>query len=146
MSQRFLFPCAAVLMLAGAPCLAQTQDGKLIDFHMTAVAQMQGMSMPARSIERKVCMVPGKFDPQALLHEGSDCRISNYRENGATTTFHVACTRPQVVTSDGEFHRRADGGFDGTMHTAMTAAGRAITVQTTYQGTPGAACTVPQAK
>lgn len=137
--------CFTVLVLAALPCLAQSQTrtGTLIDFHMTATASMQGMpAMPARSIERKVCMAPGKFDPQALLHQGNDCTVSHYQVQGDTTTFHVACTTPQAVTSDGKFQRRADGGFDGTMHSAMNAGGRAVTVETTYQGTPGGQCTV----
>lgn len=144
MAARYLL--LAVLALAAIPCLAQTLAGTVIDFKVTATATMQGTAaMPARTMERKVCMAPGKFDPQALLHQGGDCRVSDYQVKGDTTTFHVACTAPQAVASDGEFHRRADGGFDGSMHSTMTAGGREVSMETTYQGTPGGACT-PAAK
>lgn len=137
-----LLPASAGLALAlmAAPALAQANDGKLIDFSMTATVQMQGMAMPPQTMSRKICTAPGKFDPQALLHHGSDCKVSDYRDDGSTITFHVACAQPQAVASDGVFHRQADGGIDGSMRTTTTAAGRPVTVETTYQGKPAGSC------
>lgn len=133
------------LALSGTALAAPAQSGTKVDLRITTTLSMQGTAMAPRTANRTVCAAPGKLDPSVFAHEGGDCKVSDYREQGDTTTFHLACTTPEVVTSDGVFHRHPNGGFDGTMHTAMTAAGHAMTVETAYQGTPAGSCT-PAAK
>lgn len=71
---------------------------------------------------------------------GSDCKVSNYQQVGSTITYHVACTRPEEIRSDGTFHQLGADAFTGEMHTTTTAAGRAITVLTTYAGRQVGSC------
>ncbi|GAB3786149.1 DUF3617 domain-containing protein [Dyella agri] len=134
------FGAGLVLVAVCATCFAQKMDGKLIEVSQTVTIQMQSMAVPPQTMSRKICTAPDKFDPQALLQEGSDCSISDYRENGSTITFHVACTSPHLVAAEGVLHRHADGGIDGSMHAAMTAVGRPVAVETTYQGRPVGSC------
>jgi len=140
---RVFCTCAAAALTLALPshALAATQ-GRLMKLTVTTTLHMQGMSMPPRTVSREVCTAPGKFDPRQLANaqKGSDCAVSDYRQRGSTITFHVACTRPEHVDSDGTFHQLADGGFNGKMHTTASVAGHATTIDTAYVGRHVGSC------
>ncbi len=144
MQPRFIYSVcgAALLALVAGPVSAANPDGRLMSFTMTTTMQMQGMSMPPHSTTRNICTAPGAFDPRQLVGRGmgAGCKLSDYRKAGSTITYHVACTQPQPLSSDGSFQQLGDGGFKGEMHTTTTAGGRAITVLTTYEGRQVGTC------
>ena len=148
-SRRIVYGCIAVAAAVALSLHAQTAgNGRLMKLTVTTTMQMQGMSIPAHNTMHEVCVAPGPFDPRRLANadKGSDCAISNYRQNGKTITYHVACTRPQPVSSDGTFHQRGGGDFDGDMHTTMSVAGHEATVDTHYVGTQVGACSYTPSK
>ncbi|WP_017460688.1 DUF3617 domain-containing protein [Dyella ginsengisoli] len=134
-SRRVLCACA-VLVLSVPSCVLAASQGRLMKLTTTTTLHMQGMAMPPRVMSREVCTAPAGFDPRQLVstRNGSDCKVSDYRQRGHTITFHVACTRPQKVSSDGTFHQLADSGFDGEMRTTTAVAGHDATLDTRYVG------------
>jgi hypothetical protein len=118
-------------------------SGQLMDLTIHVKETMAGMApMPPRTLQKKICTQPGQFDPQAFVaaQSKSDCKITNYKRDGKTVTFDEVCTAPMAVTSHGVFHLADGQDFTGTMHTAFSAAGRAVTVDTDYTGKQDGSC------
>lgn len=134
---------AGGLGVAALAAPAWAGSGHLMDVTIHVKESMAGMApIPSRTLQKKICTQPGKFDPQALVaaQSKSDCKITNHRRDGKTVTFDEVCTAPMAVTSHGVFHLTDSQGFTGTMHTAFNAAGRAVTVDTDYTGKQGGNC------
>lgn len=133
-----------IVAAVAVPAWAASSSGNLIDLTVHVQQTMAGMgALPARTLEKKICMHPGDFDPQAFARaeSQSDCKLQHYAQHGKVVTFDMACTGKQPVTSHGEFHLTGGANFTGTMHTAFSAAGHAITVDTAYTGKQVGTCT-----
>ena len=133
---------AAVLL--ALPVVAAPASGNLIDLTVRVQEQMAGMAtIPPRTLNKKICVQAGAFDPEAFVRaqSKSDCKITHYKKDGQTVTFDEVCTVPAAVTSQGVFHLTGDAGFTGTMHTAFSAGGHAVTVDSAYTGKPAGTCT-----
>lgn len=121
-------------------------DGQLITLDMRVEEAIAGLpALPPHALSRQVCWAFGTFDPKALaeLQASTQCTMTHYARQGDVVTFDVSCAGPQPTASHGEFHMTGGMGFTGSMHTTAQAAGHDITIDTTYTGTPGAACTPP---
>lgn len=133
-----------IAALAAAPLRAAPAKGLLMDLTVHTKEQMSGMpTMPAHTLHRKICTRPGEFDPRAFVQSESkaSCKIKNYKKSGNRVTFDVTCSGPQPVTSHGEFHLTAGSGFTGSMHTSLSAAGHAVTVNSEFTGKRAGTCT-----
>lgn len=141
--------CLGAAALLTLPAVAATASGQQIDLTVHVKETMAGMTnLPARTLSRKICLQAGKFDPQAFVRAQSktDCKITNYKKDGRTITFDEVCSGPEPVTSHGVFHLTGGEGFTGSMTTAFSAGGRAVTVASDYTGKPDGTCTYPPAK
>lgn len=135
--------CAGiVLALLVTPSYAQDKNGRQMKITVTASVQMQGMDIPAHTVTRKVCAPPGERDPREMFKQqkGSDCKISDYKQSGDTTSYHIACTKPQPINGDATFHKLDDGGYKGTMHMTASAGGKAMQMSTQYESHPVGTC------
>lgn len=145
MQQRMLLVLLAATL--GAACgnaratpPASSSNGNLVELTMRVTEHMAGMpAIPPHTVQRKLCMQAGGFDPEALQdaqqRASQMCTITHYVKQGDTVTFDQMCkVNGEAVASHGVFHLGTDFNFTGTTHTAMNAAGRAITVDGNYVG------------
>ncbi|MGH8228652.1 MAG: DUF3617 domain-containing protein [Steroidobacteraceae bacterium] len=138
-----------IAALAAAPLRAAPEKGLLMDLTVHTKEQMSGVpAIPPRTLHKKICTRPGEFDPRAFVRAESQasCKIEHYKKSGKLVTFDVTCSGPQPVTSHGEFHLTADSGFTGTMHTSLSAAGHAVTVDSQFTGQRAGTCTYKPSK
>lgn len=141
--------CLGMAAWLALPALATPASGQQVDLTVHVKESMAGMaSIPARTLNRKLCLQAGQFDPQAFVRAQSmsDCKITNYKKDGKTITFDEVCSAPQAVTSHGQFELTGGAGFTGTMTTAFSAGGHAVTVASEYTGKPDGTCMLPSAK
>ncbi|HEX7339130.1 MAG TPA: DUF3617 family protein [Rhodanobacteraceae bacterium] len=133
---------AALLALASPALLAQATSGKKITFTMTTTVHTQGLTLPARTTTREVCMASQDIDPRRLIEANlkGDCKLDDYTRKGLTTTWRVHCTQPAKVDGTGKLVASADGGFTGTQQFDVAMAGRSMSTTTTYTGVPHGTC------
>lgn len=84
-----------------------------------------GPAMPPRTSQR--CMTASDLEGgkayQAPQNPGSDCKISDMRENGGKFSYKMACTKPQKL--------------DGTVQGSYTPAGMTMDMTMTMADMPG---------
>lgn len=134
----------AALAVSGMPAAWAAAEGHLVELNMQVQEQMQGMSaLPAHTVTRQICLADGALDQRALaqLQSGTACQVTHYDKQGDTVSFDAVCTAPQAVTSHGVFHLTGGADFTGTVQTAMSVAGHAVTVDTAYTGKEVGSCT-----
>lgn len=137
---------AATLGVAGAalPLHAASDTGHLMALTVEVHQTMAGApAIPPHTLVRQMCMRPGTFDAKAFVREQSQsgCQLKNYRREGNQVSFDEVCEGAEASTSHGTFQLTDGSDFTGDMHTAFSAAGRAITVDTHYTAKAIGACT-----
>ncbi len=128
---------------AALPLDAAADSGHLMALTVQVQQTMAGApAIPPHTLVRQMCMRPGAFDAKAFVHEQSQsgCQLRNYTRQGNTVTFDEVCEGAEPSTSHGTFQLTDGADFTGDMHTAFSAAGRAITVDTHYAGKQLGAC------
>lgn len=145
------FVLAAVGLGAGAMIVGQVWAGsgpdRLMDVTTHMTMQMPGMpAMPPRTMQHQVCMPAGKFDPHAMQRAVSRgtkhvCRVEHYAMHGNQISYDMMCKAPNAVTSHAVVQLKGDGGFTGTTHTVVNAAGHAMTMDGTYTAKRVGSCT-----
>lgn len=133
----------ALLVAAALPVWATSGSGNLMEITTHVRQTMSGMPpIPPRTLTSKVCTRAGQLDRQGLaeLNTRGQCKITQYRKQGNVIRFDEVCTAPMAVTSHGEFHLTGGPDFTGSMHTAFSAAGHAIAVDTEYSGKRVGSC------
>lgn len=133
-----------LLALSAAPVWAQSTQGREMSVKVTTAVKMTGMNMPPRTLTDKVCMAAQHKDLRNMIRKGMNgrCELTDYKVAGSTVTYRIACAKPEKVEGTGTFHWSSNGGFNGTQHMTVQAAGRTIATSSTYAGTPtGASCT-----
>ncbi|WP_172419034.1 DUF3617 domain-containing protein [Candidatus Nitrosoglobus terrae] len=126
-----------ILATTMLPTWAISSNGNLMDLTIHIKQTIAGASaLPARTLQKKICMQPGNFDPQAFAKAESrnSCKIEHYQKEGKVVTFDIACTKPEAATSRGVFHLTGGADFTGTTHTTFNTTGRAITIDIDYTG------------
>lgn len=137
---------AGTLVLVGAatlPLRAATDTGHLMALTVEVRQTMTGApAIPPHTLVRQVCMRPGTFDAKAFVRAQSQagCQLKNYSRQGNQVSFDEVCTGAESSTSHGTFQITDGADFTGDMHTAFTAAGHAVTVDTHYTGKRLGAC------
>jgi hypothetical protein len=137
--------CVAAMITA--PAWAADGSDNLMQVTMRMTEHMSGMpAMPPRSIQTKVCTRAGQFDASALNRTKGQCKTTHYEKKGNVITFDQMCAGPQSITNHGVFHVGPGADFIGSMHTALNAAGHAVTVDTEYTGKRVGGCTYKPGK
>ncbi|HEX7325893.1 MAG TPA: DUF3617 family protein [Rhodanobacteraceae bacterium] len=139
---------AAGAVFAARPAIAaQPATGHRVELTVRVHEHMAGVpAIPVHTVQRKICMQAGGFDPEALRsakqRASKLCRITHYVKDGDTVTFDQMCKADgESIASHGVFHLGTGFNFTGTTHTAMNAAGHAITVDANYAGKSIGTCT-----
>jgi hypothetical protein len=125
------------LGLLSLPALADEQWEITTSFEMTGMPM--AMSMPPTTT--KVCVPPGEQSREKLVTSGDkNCKVSNFRSTGNSSSFHIECGPPNNMSGDGQVTWSA-GGYKGSLkaHTRMD--GQNIDMKMTYTGRKTGACT-----
>ncbi len=110
----------AVVALA-LPAFAASGPMKAGKWQITAETKMEGMDMkmPAMTFER--CVTPEEAEKAGTTEppkgKNDTCKIADYKIDGKTATWKVACDKPQM-TGEGTITFAADT-FEEEMHMAM---------------------------
>lgn len=130
--------------IVAIPVWAGSGAGHLMELTIHVKQTMSGLpAIPPRTMQKKICTRPGAFNARDFTktESQSDCKIEHYTKHDKVVSFDVMCTKPEPVTSHGEFHLTGGPNFTGSMHTAFNAAGHAISVDTEYAGKEVGTCT-----
>ena len=91
---------------------------------------MPGMPMKMPAITSQQCITPADANdpnkmvpPQGRGRGGSNCTVSDYKQEGNKVTYKVACTGENPMTGDGEFVYQSDA-YTGKMTMDMTGRGK----------------------
>ena len=111
--------------------LAQTQSPmREGNWSITMKMNMEGMKMDMPPMTRTQCITPAMVkDPQSSLPkgpEGSDCKVTDYKNSGGTVTYKMACTKPNPMTAVAEMKFNGTDAYTGTM--AMEAEGHKMSM------------------
>lgn len=129
------------------PAWAGSGNDNLMQVTMHMQETMSGMpAMPPHTVQTKVCTKAGQFDASALNRAKAQCKMTHYEKKGNVITFDQVCAGPQSITNHGVFHLGPGADFTGNMHTALNAAGHAVTVDTDYTGKRVGGCTYKSPK
>ncbi|HEU0276523.1 MAG TPA: DUF3617 family protein [Rhodanobacteraceae bacterium] len=127
----------AFVGVVALPLRAASDTGHLMALTVEVHQTMAGApALPPHTFVRQVCTRPGTFDAKAFVREQSQtgCQLENYSRKGNEVSFDEVCTGAESSTSHGTFQLTDGADFTGDMHTAFTAAGHAVTVDTHYTG------------
>lgn len=72
-----------------------------------------GMSMPAMT--RKVCVPDGTYNKSSekMVPAKDNCKVSNFKASGSTSSFHMECGAPHKMSGDGQFTRKGSDAYSG---------------------------------
>ncbi|HEY2346324.1 MAG TPA: DUF3617 family protein [Xanthomonadaceae bacterium] len=136
---------ALASMLATAPSLALAEPGDMM--HMSASIRMQianvQMNIPAQTFSKDIC-VSKQHDARDIVRQSQrnkDCTVTDYRINGASGSFHYACSGQMSLAGDGSFEAKAGGGSHVNISAAGNVHGQSMTMNLSFETTPaGASC------
>lgn len=133
--------CALCLFATtGVPTLAHAEPGNLIKMTVSVKMQLPGINVPARSHTMQSCASTKKPDARKMVQKAKGCTTSGYKEVGDTVSFRMECTEPMAMKGDTTFTMAADGGVRGTTHMTSAIEGKAMVIDTTYEGQRIGAC------
>jgi Protein of unknown function (DUF3617) len=90
----------ACLMGATIAAVAQKfEPGEV--WQMTMSMKMAGMSMPARTMEQ--CVAKSQPAAPDMAEENKNCKTTEYKTVGSTTSMKFACTGKDAMTGEGTF-------------------------------------------
>ncbi|MEO5596861.1 MAG: DUF3617 family protein [Lysobacteraceae bacterium] len=135
---------AAAIALIAVPALAHAEPGQMMHMSVTGKVQLEDppIKMEIPAISKDVCS-PKEIDVRHLMTETSrnmDCTYSDYKQEGKTVRFHMACAGSTQMDGDASF-TMDNGGVHGTVHAKSNTHGQATVVDMQYTGiTSGTAC------
>lgn len=99
------------LLYVSCPALAEGPDEL---WEMSMKMEMAGMpAMPGHTTQ--VCKQKGNRDPYTGQQDkNSDCKVTDVKTSGNTTTWKMVCTRPEPMTGTGEMTHSGDK-FNGVI-------------------------------
>lgn len=126
-----------MLSLPAASALADEQ------WEITTAVEMTGMpmamSMPPTTT--KVCVPPGEQSREKLVSSGDkNCKVSNFRTSGNSSSFHIECGPPNKMSGDGQVSWSGDS-YKGSLKARSTMEGMTMDMKITYNGRKTGACT-----
>jgi hypothetical protein len=130
---------ACAWAFAATPALARGEAGNLMKVTSTTKMQMPGMSMPARTQTRQVCVSASRPDPRQMLKLQKDCTISHLAQTADSLDYHMSCAGEMRMDADAHF-RMHDGGMHGTIHSVSDASGQAMTMDMSFDGVRVGGC------
>src|SRR5258705_6898669 len=124
------------------------RDGK---WEVTTTIEMPGMpagrGMPAMTatqcVTKEQAADPQKMYAQQMPQRGnqeSDCKVSDIKTSGNTTSWTIKCTTPQEVTGGGEI-TYTENNFTSAMKMTMTRGGQSMEMTTKTTGKRVGDCT-----
>ena len=141
MSYRFQLSFSCAFALVVAPLAAHAEPGNQMRMTISAKVQMPGMgTLPVHSHTMETCASARKPDPRQMMQKNTDCTTSNYKQDGDTVSFHMACTKPMPMNGDVRFTLPINGNVHGTMHLTADQDGKQMVFDTTYDGERIGAC------
>lgn len=130
--------CASALLVA--PASAQSEPGNMMNVTSTVKMQMSGMSVPPQTHTTEVCASAKKPDPREMLKQLKDCTISDFVQDGDSTSYHMVCQGRMPMVGDAHFAMHADGSTEGSVHTTSNAAGRSMVMDMAIHGERVGSC------
>lgn len=126
-----------ILGLLAAPALADEQ------WEITTAVEMSGMpmamSMPPTTT--KVCVPPGEQSREKLVSSGDkNCKVSNFRTTGNSSSFHIECGPPSNMSGDGQVSWSGNS-YKGGLTARTSMEGQTMNMKITYAGRKTGACT-----
>ena len=89
------------------------------NWSVTVKMSMEGMKMDMPPMTRTQCITEAMAkDPQASLPkgpEGSDCKVTDYKNSGGTVAYKMVCTKPNPMTATAELKFNGTDAYTGTM-------------------------------
>jgi hypothetical protein len=149
MSVRRLAPIAALaIMTAAAFAQGARRDGK---WEVTTTMEMPGMpagrGMPAMTttqcITKEQAADPQKMYAQQAPQRGNqqnDCKVTDVKTSGSTTTWAMKCTTPQEMSGTGEV-TYSENAYTSSMKMTMTRGGQTMEMTTKSTGKRVGDCT-----
>lgn len=117
-------PIAALALLVLATTVIAQSPMRPGRWDSTMQMQMAGLPIQMPEMKTSQCITAEQLkDPASALPSGTppggrganqDCKVSDYKVDGNTITWQVACTAPQRMTSTGEMVVNGDS-YTGTM-------------------------------
>ncbi|HET6804996.1 MAG TPA: DUF3617 family protein [Frateuria sp.] len=136
---RMFFPLILLVACAGSQVLA-SEPGNLMKVTTTTRMQMPGMSMPPMSHATTVCTSTRKPDPRRMMQGQKDCKVTDFRREGDVVTYRMACTGAVTMAGEGRFEMLSGGAMRGSLHVTGNSGGRAMTMDTTFEGQRVGSC------
>lgn len=109
-------------------------------WEITTTSEMNGMKMPESTLT--ICLAKGgKPDPQQMMQDDGNCKISDIKTSGSKTSWKVRCDGDgQKMSGSGEF-THSKNSYQGKMRISGTADGEKMEMSTSYRGKRiGTAC------
>jgi hypothetical protein len=104
-------------------------------WEVTAKTEMAGMPYAMPESTMTVCMEKrGKPDPQQMMQQDGDCKVSDVNNSGNKTTWKMRCNGDgQKMTGSGEI-THSNNSYQGKSHMSGMADGEKIDMTATYRG------------
>lgn len=137
--QRLSYLMFTLLVLMHAS-LAQAAAGET--WEVTSKSEMTGMPYAMPETTMTVCQPKsGKPDPQQMMEQDGNCKVSDVKHSGNKTTWKVRCDGDgQKMSGSGEI-THSKSSYQGTMHMSGTADGEKVNMNASYRGKRiGTAC------
>ena len=108
-------------------------------WEVTVKMEMPGMpqAMPAQTTQRCITAKdiedPRKVGPGADPRTASQCEVSNYRTQGNTASWEMACKGPEQMKGSGSMTYEGDR-YSGVNRMTMNRGGQVMTMTMSYAG------------
>jgi hypothetical protein len=105
--------CLPTLILLALPLTSFANE----QWKITTSMESSSMNMSMPGMERTVCVADGQYNkPSEKMVPAKDgCKVSNFRINGSTASFHLECAAPHKMSGDGSFTHKGSDAYSGDM-------------------------------
>jgi|SRR5215831_6969142 len=131
---RFVFVSTVAFALVAQDALAAAPNMKPGMWEITAKMEMPSMPGGMAPQVVKQCLTQKDTEnPQKVAQGGQNCQISNYRQNGDTVSWDMACQGTEEMTGSGTITFAGET-YTGTTRMSMKAGGQTHTMTMLYSG------------
>jgi len=128
------FVTTLILGLLATPALADEQ------WEVTTSVEMTGMPFQVPPTTTKICVPPGEQSKQKMVPADKNCKVSNFKSTGNTSSFHIECTGPQAMSGDGQITYSGNS-YKGSLKAYTKMDGQRMDMNLAYAGRKTGPCT-----
>lgn len=125
---------ALILALLAAPVLADEQ------WEVTTSFEMTGMPFQMPPTTSKVCVPPGEQSKQKMVPADKNCKVSNFKTSGNTSSFHMECSGEHAMSGDGQITWSGNS-YQGKFNAQTKMNGQTTAMKLAYNGRKTGPCT-----